>query len=58
MGTVDEQFAADLRRQLDLRRAVETGTFEGGTARKLSAMFGEVVTIEHSAELHAAATAN
>jgi len=55
VGTVDLQFAADLRGQLDLRRAVETGTFRGDTARSLASVFPEVVTIELSKELHHAA---
>lgn len=55
MGTVDLQLASDLRDRLGLRRAVETGTFRGGTARSLATVFPEVVTIELSAELHAAA---
>lgn len=55
MGTVDLALAADLRDRLGLRRAVETGTFRGGTARSLATVFPEVVTIELSQEIHRAA---
>jgi hypothetical protein len=57
MGTVDLPLAADLRRRLGLRRAVETGTFRGGTARRLATVFPEVVTIELSVDLHRSAQA-
>jgi hypothetical protein len=40
--------AAGLRDRLGLERAVETGTFLGGGARALAAMFPSVVTIELS----------
>jgi hypothetical protein len=56
MGTVDRALAADLRDRLQLRRAVETGTLHGRTARSLGRVFDEVVTIELSEELHAAVT--
>ncbi|MFI5003731.1 MAG: hypothetical protein ACHQE6_01835 [Solirubrobacterales bacterium] len=56
MGTVNRRLATDLRDQLGLRRAVETGTFWGVTARSLAALFDSVVTIELSASLHARAT--
>jgi hypothetical protein len=39
---------ADLRDLLGLRRAVETGTFQGGGTRALAAMFPSVVTVELS----------
>ncbi len=55
MGTVDLKLASDLRNLLGLRRAVETGTFRGGTARSLATVFDDVVTIELSPELHRAA---
>ena len=55
MGTVDLQLASDLRDRLGLRRAVETGTFRGGTARSLATVFPEVVTIELSEDIHRAA---
>ncbi len=55
MGTVDLQLASDLRDLLGIQRAVETGTFRGGTARSLATVFPDVVTIELSAELHRAA---
>jgi hypothetical protein len=55
MGTVDPGFALDLRNALNLSRAVETGTFQGVTARSLADIFMDVVTIELSPELQAAA---
>lgn len=55
MGTVDPGFALDLRNALNLRRAVETGTFQGVTARSLADLFVDVVTIELSPEIQAAA---
>lgn len=55
MGTVDPAFAADLVKTLGLGRAVETGTFQGATARSLARVFPAVVTIELSEELHRAA---
>ena len=55
MGTVNLQLASDLRHLLGLRRAVETGTFRGHTARRLATVFPDVVTIELSEELHRAA---
>jgi hypothetical protein len=58
MGSVDLTFAADLRDRIGLRRAVETGTFRGITARRLAGVFAEVVTIELSEELHASAAAS
>ena len=56
MGTIDLGFAADLRDRLGLRRAVETGTFRGATARSLASLFESVVTIELSSTLHERAT--
>lgn len=55
MGTVDPGFALDLRNALNLSRAVETGTFQGVTARSLADIFMDVVTIELSPEIQAAA---
>ena len=51
MGSVPPQLATRLRDSLGLERAVETGTYHGNTARILGGLFGEVVTIELSAEL-------
>jgi hypothetical protein len=48
VGPPNAKLAAKLRDCLDLVRAVETGTWEGDTALKLSAVFREVVTIELS----------
>jgi hypothetical protein len=56
MGSVDEQLAADLRDELGLVRAVETGTYEGATARKLGNLFPSVVTVEQSDVFYARAT--
>src|SRR4051812_42386278 len=55
MGSVDLQLAADLSRQANIRRAVETGTYRGKTARKLAGIFPSVITIELDQELHRAA---
>lgn len=55
MGSVDVEFGRDLRAQVGLQRAVETGTFKGITARKLAQVFPSVTTIELSADLQAAA---
>jgi hypothetical protein len=52
MGTIDLRLAADLRDQLGLQRAIETGTYRGRTARALTSVFGSVITIELSRELH------
>jgi len=56
MGSVDISLATDLRDQAGLRRAVETGTYRGLTARSLASVFGEVVTVELSEELFRSAT--
>jgi hypothetical protein len=53
VGGVPHQLALELRDELGLVRAVETGTYHGGTTRELVAMFEHVVTIELSAELFA-----
>jgi len=55
MGSVELQFASDLSAALGLRRAVETGTYRGDTARVLAQAFPSVITIELSPELHGAA---
>ncbi len=52
MGTIDRKLAVDLRDQLGLERAVETGTYRGLTARVLGALFDSVVTIELSGPLY------
>jgi hypothetical protein len=52
MGTVDLRLASDLVATVGLKRAVETGTYRGRTARSLASVFQAVVTIELSAELH------
>src|SRR5437667_12277639 len=52
MGTIDLRLAAELHDELELRRAVETGTFRGETARALASLFDSVVTIELSKSLH------
>jgi hypothetical protein len=55
VGSVDLQLARDLFATAGVRRAVETGTFRGVTARSLAGVFSEVVTIELSPELHRSA---
>jgi hypothetical protein len=57
MGGVPGHLAVELRDELGLVRAVETGTYRGGTTRDLAEMFPSVVTIELSPELHRAAAA-
>lgn len=56
MGIVQPQLLTDLRFELGLTRAIETGTRLGNGAATLAAIFPEVFTIELSPELHAAAT--
>ena len=55
MGGVPSGLVVELRNELGLVRAVETGTYRGGTTRGLAAMFPAVVTVELSPEIHAAA---
>lgn len=52
MGSFPKQLAADLRDRLGLTRAVETGTYTGGTAKMLAGMFKDVITIERSDEYY------
>jgi hypothetical protein len=56
MGSVPLMLVDELKVELGLRRAVETGTFMGGGARQLATVFDSVVTIELSEPLHTAAT--
>src|SRR5919197_6696258 len=51
MGSMSPTLAADLRDRLGLRRGVETGTYEGRSARVLGQTFVEVITIELSQDL-------
>jgi hypothetical protein len=55
MAGLPPQLLVDLRFRLGLTRAVETGTFRGDSAAWLASLFPEVVTIELSPELAAAA---
>jgi hypothetical protein len=55
VGQVPRNLVAELQSKLELSRAVETGTWRGEGARRLAAVFPEVVTIELSPELHEAA---
>ena len=55
MGGVPLDLARELRDRLALRRAVETGTYTGLGARRLARVFDEVITVELSLQLHAAA---
>jgi len=48
MAELPEQLAAQLGQEHGIRRAVETGTFMGGGARRLSRYFDKVETIELS----------
>jgi hypothetical protein len=57
MGGVPGDLAVQLRDEIGLVRAVETGTYRGGTTRELAQMFPSVVTIELSPELHRDAVA-
>ena len=52
MVSVDLDLARQLRDELALERAVETGTYLGTTTRALAGVFPPVVTIERSPELH------
>jgi hypothetical protein len=52
MGTIDLPLATELRDELGLKRAIETGTYRGLTARALAPVFASVVTIELSSSLH------
>jgi hypothetical protein len=52
VGAVDLSLARNLRTELGLSRAIETGTYLGDGALALSGVFSTVVTIELSAELH------
>jgi hypothetical protein len=52
MGTIDLQFASELRDKLELERAIETGTYRGITARALASVFEAVITIELSPVIH------
>ena len=55
MHPLPQRLAEDLARRLDLKVAVETGTYLGDTAALLRGSFPEVWTIELSEELHAKA---
>lgn len=52
MGTVNLDYAAKLRDDLGLTRAVESGTLRGDTAQALAGIFPTVVTVELSHEWH------
>jgi hypothetical protein len=52
MGTIDLRLATDLRDEVGLQRAIETGTYRGRTARALASVFDSVITIELSQSLH------
>ena len=53
VGQVPRNLVAELQSRLELRRAVETGTWRGEGARRLAAVFPEVMTVELSSDLHA-----
>jgi hypothetical protein len=52
MGHVPRELVAELQRDLQLIRAIETGTYRGHSAKLLAGLFDSVVTIELSEELH------
>jgi hypothetical protein len=52
MSTIDLRLATELRDELSLKRAIETGTYRGQTARALAPVFASVLTIELSPSLH------
>src|SRR3954449_4577636 len=53
MGSFPYQLGIALRDELGLQRAIETGTYYGGTARDLTGLFESVATVELSDELYA-----
>jgi hypothetical protein len=55
VGALPHSLVEALRDELGLGRAIETGTFQGGGARRLGTMFPDVASIELSPELHEAA---
>jgi len=57
VGSLPTQLSADLRDRLELRRAIETGTYYGHTAAVLARMFDEVVTVERSDQFYERASA-
>jgi hypothetical protein len=57
LSQVPRNLVAELQSRLALRRAVETGTWRGEGARRLAAVFPEVVTIELSSDLYEGARA-
>lgn len=52
MGVLPHKLARELRDRLGLTRAIETGTYKGGSARALAWIFDDVITIELDPELH------
>src|SRR5579884_4255629 len=51
MAGVPLELARALRDRLELVRAIETGTYRGESARRLSEVFSRVITIEIDREL-------
>lgn len=58
MGSAPLQLAAELRDELSIRMAVETGTYLGAGTRGLAGIFDEVVSIELSESYHRRASEN
>lgn len=58
MGAVPLELARTFRDELQIDRAIETGTYRGGGARALASVFPHVVTIELSLALHREARAS
>jgi hypothetical protein len=52
VGAVPIALARDIKDRISITRAVETGTYRGGSARALAEVFAQVVSIELSQELH------
>lgn len=57
MGVLPKHLATNLRNQLGLKRAIETGTYRGHGTRLLASVFPEVVTIEVAPQLAQSAQA-
>jgi len=55
VGVLPQHLATELRNQLGLTRAIETGTYRGRGTRLLASVFPEVVTIEVAPQLARAA---
>src|SRR4051794_32678939 len=52
MGSLPYKLSTELAQHLSLERAVETGTYQGGSARILATLFPSAISIELSERLH------